>query len=270
MTTASPGVRIGVDIGGTFTDIVLCRSDETLLVGKVSSTPADPAEAVLTGLARILDQAGVRPDEVVEVVHGTTVASNAILQKAGARTGLLTTAGFRDVLEIGRIRTPDMFDLAWEKPQPLVPRRHRLDIPERIDAEGRVVTPLDVDAVRAAAAFFKEEEVESIAVCFLHSYRNPSHELLAREILEAVFPGAVAISSAVLPEAKEYERTSTTVVNAYILPVMREYLMRLIGGLQGLGIAAPLQVVASNGGERNGDVWGMSVSVRVDVGGRGI
>src|SRR3546814_13336223 len=122
MTTASPGVRIGVDIGGTFTDIVLCRSDETLLVGKVSSTPADPAEAVLTGLARILDQAGVRPDEVVEVVHGTTVASNAILQKAGARTGLLTTAGFRDVLEIGRIRTPDMFDLAWEKPQPLVPR----------------------------------------------------------------------------------------------------------------------------------------------------
>src|SRR3546814_479434 len=119
-----------------------------------------------------------------------------------------------------------MFDLAWEKPQPLVPRRHRLDIPERIDAEGRVVTPLDVDAVRAAAAFFKEEEVESIAVCFLHSYRNPSHELLAREILEAVFPGVVAISSAVLPEAKEYERTSTTVVNAYILPVMREYLMR--------------------------------------------
>src|SRR3546814_9462299 len=120
-------------------------------------------------------------DEVVEVVHGTTVASNAILQKAGARTGLLTTAGFRDVLEIGRIRTPDMFELAWEKPQPLVPRRHRLDIPERIDAEGRVVTPLDVDAVSAAAAFFKDEEGESIAVCFLHSYRNPSHELRSVE-----------------------------------------------------------------------------------------
>src|SRR3546814_9649659 len=127
MTTASPGVRIGVDIGGTFTDIVLCRSDETLLVGKVSFTPADPAEAVLTGLARILDQAGDRPDEVVEDVHGTNVAANAILQKAGARTGLVNNASFRDVLEIGRIRTRDMFDLEWEKPQPQGTRRTGLD-----------------------------------------------------------------------------------------------------------------------------------------------
>lgn len=252
MTASSSGVRVGVDIGGTFTDIVLCKPDETLLVGKVSSTPADPAEAVLKGLARILDQAGVKASEVIEVVHGTTVGSNAILQKTGARTGLLTTAGFRDVLEIGRIRTPGMFDLSWEKPTPLVPRRYRLDIPERIDSQGNVVAPLDRDAVRAAGAFLKAEGVESIAVCFLHSYRNPSHEVQAREILEADFPRAVTISSAVLPEVKEYERTSTSVVNAYILPVMREYLMRLIDGLRHLGIRAPLQVMASNGGTMGG------------------
>lgn len=252
MTASSSGVRVGVDIGGTFTDIVLCKPDETLLVGKVSSTPADPAKAVLEGLAQVLEQARVRADSIVELVHGTTVGSNAILQKNGARTGLLTTAGFRDVLEIGRIRTPGMFDLSWEKPSPLVPRRWRLDIPERVDSRGNVVMPLDCDAVREAGAFLKSEGVESVAVCFLHSYRNAKHEAMARDILEADFPGAISISSAVLPEVKEYERTSTSVVNAYILPVMRDYLMRLIEGLRDMGIAAPLQVMASNGGTMGG------------------
>ena len=146
------GVRIGVDIGGTFTDIVLAREDGSLLVSKVSSTPEDPGRAVVTGLAALLDHAGVAPREVVEIVHGATVASNTILQKKGARTGLITTRGFRDILEIGRIRTPDLYDLTWDKPVPLVERRYRLEVDERIGADGAIVRPLDTAGVLGAFA----------------------------------------------------------------------------------------------------------------------
>jgi len=225
--------RVGVDIGGTFTDLVLRRPDGSLKVSKVSSTPDDPGRAVVHGLARLLRDAGVSPGEVAEVVHGTTVASNTILQKRGARVGLLTTRGFRDVLEIGRVRTPDLFDLTWEKPAPLVPRRHRLEVDERIAADGQVVRPLDRAGLLAAAERLVTEGAEVLAVSFLNSYVNPVHEHQAERLLGERFPGLdVTLSAQVLPEIKEYERTSTTVVNAYLLPVMRRYLTGLADGLR--------------------------------------
>ena len=246
---APAGLRIGVDIGGTFTDIVLRLPDGALRVSKVSSTPDDPGRAVVTGLAALLQAAGVPPGDVVEIVHGTTVASNTILQKTGGVTGLITTRGFRDVLEIGRVRTPDLYDLTWEKPAPLVPRRLRLEVDERIAADGSVVRPLDEAAVVAAAERLAAAGVQVIAICFINSYANPAHEQAAERLVRAAVPGLdVTASYAVLPEIKEYERTSTTVVNGYLLPVMRRYLDNLSTSLRRIGLDAPLLVVASNGG----------------------
>jgi N-methylhydantoinase A len=238
-----------VDIGGTFTDIVLRLADGTLRVSKVSSTPADAGLAVVRGLEALLRAAGVSPASVVEVVHGTTVASNTILQKRGARVGLLTTRGFRDVLEIGRVRTPDLFDLTWEKPEPLVDRRRRLEVDERIAADGTVVRPLDRAGLLAAAERLVADGVDVVAVSFINSYVNAAHEREAESLLATRFPALdVTASYRVLPEIKEYERTSTTVVNAYLLPVMRRYLANLAAGLRTIGVQAPLLVVASNGG----------------------
>ncbi len=249
MTPSSPGVRVGVDIGGTFTDIVLTRADGSLLVNKTSSTPEDPARAVIAGLAALLRGAGIAPSAVSEIVHGTTVGSNAVLQKKGAATGLLTTRGFRDVLEIGRIRTPDLFDLTWDKPVPLVERRRRLEVDERMAADGSVVHPLDPASVHAAVDRLVQDGVEVIAVCFINSYVNPAHERETERLIRQRHPGIeVSASYRVLPEIKEYERTSTTVVNAYLLPIMRRYLDNLAEGLRGIGIQAPLLVIASNGG----------------------
>jgi N-methylhydantoinase A/oxoprolinase/acetone carboxylase beta subunit len=245
----SLGARIGVDVGGTFTDVVLALSDGRIHVNKTTTTPLDPGEGVAAGVAAVLAESGLDPREVAEVVHGTTVASNTILQKVGARTGLLTTRGFRDVLEIGRIRTPGMFDLAWVKPEPLVPRRWRLEALERVAADGSVVTPLDEGSVRRAAALFQAEGVEAVAVCFINSYANDGHERRAAAILRAAAPSLlVTASHEVLPEIKEYERTSTAVVNAYLLPAMRGYLSKLAERLGAIGVAAPVQVMASNGG----------------------
>jgi N-methylhydantoinase A len=242
-------VRVGVDIGGTFTDLVLATHEERLFVGKVSSTPHDPGDAVVTGIAELLARVGVRPADVGEIVHGTTVGSNTILQRVGARTGLITTRGFRDVLEIGRIRTPGMFDLTWEKPEPLVHRRHRLEVEERVAADGSIVTPLDAAGVLAAGERLIGEGIQAIAICFINSHANPAHEAEAARILRERFPSLrVTASHEVLPEMKEYERTSTTVVNAYLLPEMQTYLEKLSLRLKAMGIEAPLQVVASNGG----------------------
>ncbi|MBI2203891.1 MAG: hydantoinase/oxoprolinase family protein [Candidatus Rokubacteria bacterium] len=241
--------RVGVDIGGTFTDIVLALPDGSLRVSKVSSTPDDPGVAVVDGLAELLRVAGVAAGDVREIVHGTTVASNAVLQKTGPATGLITTRGFRDVLEIGRVRTPDLYDLTWVKPPPLVPRRHRREVDERIAADGSIVRPLDRDGVVAAAQHLVEARIRSIAICFINSYANPAHEREAERLVRDRFPDVdVTASYAVLPEIKEYERTSTTVANAYLLPVMRRYLDTLAASLKRLGIDAPLLVVASNGG----------------------
>ncbi|MEO8884051.1 MAG: hydantoinase/oxoprolinase N-terminal domain-containing protein, partial [Devosia sp.] len=157
------GPRLSVDIGGTFTDLVLLGTDGRIASLKVSSTPAAPEDAVLTGLTQLLAAAGISPSALTEVLHGTTVGSNTLLQKVGARTGLITTRGFRDVLEIGRLRTPGMFDLNWDKPAPLVPRRHRLEVDERMSAQGEVLRPVNVEDIRTAGRFFRAEGVESVA-----------------------------------------------------------------------------------------------------------
>jgi N-methylhydantoinase A len=249
VAVARDGVRAGIDIGGTFTDLVLCHPDGRLDASKVSTTPDDPAIAVVQGFEALLKAAHVRPADVVEIVHGTTVASNAILQKRGARAGLLTTKGFRDVLEIGRIRTPGMFDLSWRKPEPLVPRRNRLEVDERTAADGGVVRELHREGVIAAGKQFRDAGVRTVAICFINSYANPAHEQQAERLLRESFPElSVTASWAVLPEMKEYERVSTTVVNAYILPVMRTYLSQLTRQLNGIGVTAPILVMASNGG----------------------
>lgn len=241
--------RLSVDIGGTFTDLVLLRDDGLTFSAKVSSTPSAPEEAVMTGMADILQVAGMRADELTEVLHGTTVGSNTLLQKLGARTGLLTTRGFRDVLEIGRLRTPGMFDLTWEKPEPLVARRYRLEVAERTLADGTIMTPVNSDGIKRAATFFEAEGIEAVAVCFLNSHRNPTNERLAAELLARACPGiAVTASVDVLPEAGEYERSSTVAVNAYVLPALRGYLGRLEARLRQAGVAAPVLIGNSNGG----------------------
>ncbi|MEZ0302570.1 MAG: hydantoinase/oxoprolinase family protein [Hyphomicrobiaceae bacterium] len=242
-------MRVAVDIGGTFTDIVVMAGDGVLSESKVSTTPDDPSRAVVAGVAALLEELDLNPARVEEVLHGTTVGSNTLLQRSGARTGLITTRGFRDVLEIGRIRMPDMFDLTWDKPKPLVPRRHRLEVAERIAADGSVVEPLDEASVVAAAQQLSEAGIEAIAVCLINSYRNPAHEQRIEAILRERFQHLlVSASWAVLPERKEYERTSTTVVNAYLLSAMRTYLQSLESGLASIGIKAPIRVITSNGG----------------------
>ena len=247
--------RIAVDIGGTFTDIALLTDTGLIHQSKISSTPADPSIAVVEGVAQLLAELSIDPSAVAEVLHGTTVGSNTILQRKGARTGLITTRGFRDVLEIGRIRMPDMFDLTWDKPAPLVPRRHRLEGVERMAADGSVVEPLSEASVVAAGEALMVQDIEAVAIAFINSYRNPAHELEAAAILRARFPKfLVTTSCAVLPEMKEYERTSTTVVNAYLLATMREYLQRLQSGLRDIGVKAPILVMTSNGGMLAADV----------------
>jgi len=245
----SQSARLSVDIGGTFTDLVLLRSDGASFSAKVSSTPEAPEEALITGMLEVLAAAGLGPEALTEVLHGTTVGSNTLLQKLGARCGLITTRGFRDVLEIGRLRTPGMFDLTWDKPEPLVARRYRLEASERVRADGTVMTPLRLEDVLAAGRFFAAEGIESVAICFLNSYKNPVHEQQAAAAFAAAFPAiAVTASVDVLPEAGEYERTSTTAVNAYVLPPLRGYLTRLEQKLRAHGVTAPLLIGNSNGG----------------------
>ena len=242
-------LRLAVDIGGTFTDLVAQKNDGSLSLLKVTSTPHNPGEAVVAGLFELLDDIGADLSQVTEIVHGTTVGSNTILQKTGARTGVLTTKGFRDILEIGRIRTPVMFDLSWEKPEPLSPRRYRREITERIGADGEVVEPLNEDDVRREAQFLQDEGIEALAVCFLNSFINNTHERQTCRILEREFPHLLVTASFdVLPEIKEYERTSTTVVNAYLLKAMRRYLEELTSRLGEAGLRAPIRVVTSQGG----------------------
>jgi N-methylhydantoinase A len=241
--------RIGVDIGGTFTDLVLIDHTGRTAFSKVSSTPAQPEEAVLIGIRQIVERSGVAIGDITEVLHGTTVGSNTLLQKVGAKTGLITTKGFRDVLEIGRLRTPTMFDLGWDKPEPLIARRYRREVDERIAADGRVLKPLDPAEIVEIGAFFKSEGIESVAICFINSYRNPENEARAEQVFREHFPDIwITASVSVLPEIREYERTSTTAVNAYVLPALRSYFERLDQGLRDIGVRAPLLVSNSNGG----------------------
>ncbi len=241
-------MRIGIDVGGTFTDVVAVRAEGQPEVYKLPSTPDDYGRAVVAGVRRIIEATGVSGAEVVELIHGTTVAANAILSGTGARTGLITTAGFRDVLEIGRLRMPRLYDLSWQKPPPLAPRRLRLEVTERIAADGTVQVPLDEAEVQSVVDRLKAEGVESVAVCLLNAYANPVHEARIGEMLQSAGDWAVTLSFEVLPEIREYERTSTTVVNAYVLPVVQAYVRGLRENLRDLGVDAPLRMMQSAGG----------------------
>src|SRR5213083_1464293 len=203
--TEAKSYRLGVDVGGTFTDLVLVAPDGRALTRKVLSTTANYAEAIITGTTALLADAGLSPSVVGDVIHGTTVATNAILERRGARAGLLTTEGFRDLLEIGRLRLSRLYDLDFERPAPLVPRRWRREIRERVNHRGEVVTPLDRDSAAAAIDRLLDEGVESIAVCFLHAYANPAHEAQVGAMIRERAPGmAFTLSSEILPEMREF------------------------------------------------------------------
>lgn len=242
--------RLGIDIGGTFTDIVLLReADGTLATRKLLSTPKDYSEAIEIGVRALLSETRVDVRDIREVVHGTTVATNAIIERRGVKVALLTTRGFRDVLEIARFRAPRLYEVEFRKPEPLVERRLRFEVGERISATGEVVVPLDEAGVRAVAARCEEAGVDAIAVCFINAYVSPVHEVVAAEILRVALPGVpVTVSSELVPQIQEYERTSTTVVNAYIRPVIGRYVHRLAERLGGLGIDVPINIMQSNGG----------------------
>jgi N-methylhydantoinase A len=241
--------RVGVDVGGTFTDIVLLGSDGSLHTQKVSSSVENYAQAIVDGLGEVLRESCISQDAIEEIRHGTTVASNAILEHKGAKTGLITTKGFRDVLEIRTLRMPRMYDIGWTKPAPLVERYLRQTVDERVNSAGTIEKPLDRrDAERAVDALLAEK-VEAIAVCLLHSFTNPAHELLLKEIIQKKAPGLpCSISCEVLPEIKEYERTSTAVINAYVMPIVARYLRALRKGLDEIGVRARLLLMQSNGG----------------------
>src|SRR5690242_6003448 len=241
--------RVGVDIGGTFTDIVLLGSDGSIHTKKISSSVGNYAQAIVEGLAEVFRETALSGGAVEEIRHGTTVASNAILEHKGARVGLITTKGFRDVLEIRTLRMPKLYDLAWTKPTPLVERYLRKVVDERINHRGEVERPLDTtDAERAVDALLAEN-VEAIAVCLINPFTNPAHELMLQEIIQRQAPHLpLSISFEVLPEIKEYERTSTTVINAYVMPIVATYLRALRKGLDNAGIPARLLLMQSNGG----------------------
>ncbi len=238
-------LRIGIDIGGTFTDLVAIAEDGHITTRKAASTPHDYGEGIIAGLQELLDG----NPAVTEVLHGTTVGSNTILEAKGARTALITTRGFRDILEIRDLRMPVLYDIGWTKPRALVERRLRLEVTEKLRPDGSVAIPLDLACVDAAIAMLKAEQVVSLAICLLHSYVNPTHEQMVAERVRTVLPDiAISVSSDILPEIKEYPRTSTTVINAYVQPVVRAYITALDARLRALGIDAPLHLMQSNGG----------------------
>ena len=235
----SPDVRLAVDIGGTFTDIVLDVGDSRI-TRKVLTTPSRPEQAVLDGMRLILGDARLHVSEIDVFVHGTTLATNAIIERRGARTALVATEGFRDVLDIATESRYDQYDLSIDKPKPLVPRALRFTVPERIDVHGDVRLPLDEAAVRALVPDLRADSVESVVFAFLHSYANPEHERRAAAILKAEMPGLwVTLSCEVCPELREYERTSTAVANAYVQPLIDGYLARMADALRPSSFAAP-------------------------------
>ncbi len=240
--------RIGVDIGGTFTDVVLERGAARHSI-KVLTTPAEPERAVLDGVGAVIAAAGLAPADVGLIIHGTTLITNALIERKGARTALVTTEGFRDVLEMGTESRFEQYDLAIEKPAPLIPRRLRFSVPERLSAKGDVLLPLDDAALARTGAALGEAGAESVAICFLHAYANPAHEQRAREALARLLPRAsFSISSEVAPEIREYERFSTTAANAYVQPIAERYLRDLERKLKTGGFGCPLFLMLSGGG----------------------
>jgi N-methylhydantoinase A len=237
-------LRIGIDIGGTFTDLVAIAPDGSVRTHKIASTPSDYSKGIANGLSALLTG-----EPVAEVLHATTVASNAILEAKGARTALITTRGFRDVLDIRDLRMPRCYDMRWTKPPALVERRLRVEVTEKMRPDGSIAVPLDRASVDAAIARLRAEGVQGVAVSLLHSYANSAHERIVAEAVRTQLPGvAVSVSHEILPEIKEYPRTSTTVVNAYLQPVLAGYIRGLSQRLHSQNISAPLQFMQSNGG----------------------
>ena len=248
--TSLPGIALGIDIGGTFTDLVLhdpaLRRSGSL---KILTTHADPVQGILEGTRRLLGEASVEPSEITRVVHATTLFTNALIERKGALTALITTQGFRDVLKIGRERRYELFDLMLRPPAPLMPDELRLEVPERVKADGTVVTPLDLAALDAAADEAVAAGAEAIAILFLHSDLHPAHEQAAAARIAARHPGlSVTASHAIVREVREYERGCTASANAYVAPMAGRYLARLGAELGVIGITGPLLLTLSNGG----------------------
>jgi N-methylhydantoinase A len=242
--------RVGVDVGGTFTDVVLVEeSSGDILAAKVPTVPSDPSQGCIDGVDKALNAFAIDPAEIVFTVHGTTIATNTIIEGKGAKAGLITSEGFRDVLEIAYQTRPNLYDVFYDKPTPLIPRSLCLGVPARTGPEGEEIVPLDEDALRRAAAVFLDAGVEAIAVAFLHSYLNPDHERRAGEVLSQACPGIpIVLSSDVCPEFREYPRTSTTVVNTVLLPRVGPYIQRLEDRLRERGIDSSLHLMTSAGG----------------------
>jgi N-methylhydantoinase A len=240
--------RLAADIGGTFTDLALEREGECW-TAKVLTTPEAPERGVVEGIGVVLARAGLAPSDVAIFIHGTTLATNATIERKGAPTALITTEGFRDVLALGNESRYDQYDLQITLPEPLVRRRWRLPVPERLDNTGAVLRPLDEEAVRRAALFAREEGVQSLAIGFLHSFVNDVHEKRAAAVVREVWPEVpVSLSSEVSPEMREWERFSTTVANAYVQPLMATYLARLEAAIRAQGFSCPLFLMLSGGG----------------------
>ena len=242
--------RIGVDSGGTFTDVCLFDEDSGKIeIWKVSSTPDDPSRGITTGVVEGLEQVGRTAQDLSFLGHGTTVATNALIELRGVKTGLIVSDGFRDLLEIGRQKRPNLYDMNAEKPEPLVKRDLRRQVPERLRHDGRIDLPLDEAALRAELRDLAGQDVKAVAVCFLYGFLNTEHEALARRVIEEELPGVfVSASHEVAPEFREFERLSTTVVNAYLGPVMQRYIQRLKENLAQIGLKIEPQLTQSNGG----------------------
>ncbi|MDP7741523.1 MAG: hydantoinase/oxoprolinase family protein [Lentisphaeria bacterium] len=246
---AESQIRLAADVGGTFTDLVVVGHEGRVLTRKVPSTPPDFESAVLAAVDEVLRDEAVVPGSVTAVCHGTTVATNAVLENRGAKTALITTRGFRDVLEMRRMRAPQLYDLFFVKPPAMVDRYLRFEVGERLSAHGGILSPLDVAELDPIIEQLTAENVESVAICFLHAYAFPAHEQQAGDYLLRHLPGLpVSLSHEVLRQRREYERTATTVVNAYVRPIMHEYLASLGNGLEDRGVEAPLLIMQSAGG----------------------
>ncbi len=242
--------RVGVDIGGTFTDFALHDSaNDRLAIHKQLTTPVDPSQAVIEGVRTLAADNAIMVSDIREIVHGTTLVTNSVIERHGAKTGMLGTAGFTDIMDTGLERRYDLFDLRVMYAQPLVPRELRLEVPERVRFDGSIATPLDTDAVRQAAHQFAEQNVEAIAVCFLHAYANPAHEIEAAKILREALPNVfISASADVSPSMREFERWTTVSVNAFTGPMFDRYLHRLETGLNDSGFAGKLYIMSSSGG----------------------
>lgn len=242
--------RVSFDVGGTFTDFtLLAEHDGALHYFKVPSTPSDPSQAIQAGLRHLLAEHQIAGHELIHIGHGTTVATNMVIERRGSKTAVLTTKGFRDVLEIGRQTRPHLYDYNVIKPKPLAPRQLRFEIAERLGHDGQVIEALNEEQVRAAARQMEAQGVEAVSICFMHSYRNPAHEQRTQAILEALLPNVfISVSSDILPEFREFERMSTTALNAYVGPRMVAYMRNLVTSIKDMGFSVAPSTVHSNGG----------------------